>query len=220
MTKKIENFTTPFIMKSNKNQLIVLYIKDKKISSMESSQQTKKIRNDTNQRIRDLGNRYFDVKNLFDKMNLKRDDLFCFGKQLVNDYKQTKEGIRLQNTKKRMKDALICWFAEHFYEDIFMQNSVLLAQLSQLSKNPQKILLKSKSNPIKNKPPKTIEKAQKKKVIPNDDKIVDTNLDFHEAKTNQEIDNFELSNLIQKDNVIQDNISINDNFDFNKIFQF
>ena len=123
-------------MKTYKKQTIILIIKKEQIKYFQPTKQTTNIREDTNTKIRDLGNKYFEIKNLIENLKIKRDDLFYFGKYLEKEYSNVKNGIYLQTQKRRMKDALYCWYTENFYEELMEPNSTLLHQLNELSTNP------------------------------------------------------------------------------------
>lgn len=219
-------------MNADKKKLLIVYIKDLEKITYQADQ-TKNIRNDTNKRIKELGNKFYAMKNLFEKMNLKRDDLFYFGKQLVDEYKGIKNGIHLQNQKKRMKDALICWYCENFFDDIFKNNSLLLQRLFELSKNPFPVSIFKKKTEMSKTQKKSVTKNKNVLVEQiriaekeNSDPVGDDNMKDQDyitlggLKISQEIDTFEypgISNLHSNQN---DEISGNNNFDFMKMLQF
>lgn len=105
---------------------------------MPISQQTMNIREDTNSKIRLLGNKYYVIKNLLDQMNIKRDDLFQVGRELEEELKDQKNIYHLQKQKRRMKDAIYVWFTENFFIEILEKNPVVMTKLYQMSKNSQK----------------------------------------------------------------------------------
>lgn len=220
-------------MNRNKKEIVVLYLKDKNMRMMQTTQQTKNIQDATNKKIKDLGNKFYQIKNLFDRMNLKRDDLYILGKRLEEEFKNEKKDIKLQNQKKRMKDSLICWYAEFFYHEILDINSSVFQQLFQLSLNPNFESNESKyknAKPVKNKKKnetgitknflikKDIEKVQPNIDVDESERI--SLYDEEEARVNKEIDSFDLSNMMRKNSIQDDEKCTNLNFDFSSIFQF
>ncbi|KAK8844337.1 hypothetical protein M9Y10_024551 [Tritrichomonas musculus] len=123
---------------NQKQQIIKIYLKNNQTNFAEVTSQTKNIRNDTNQKIRQLGNKYYSIKAIFEQLNLKRDDLFKVGKELEEEFREIKIGIHLQNQKRRMKEALYCWYAENFFSEIVLQNPSVMNKLYQIS-NDHKI---------------------------------------------------------------------------------
>lgn len=201
-------------MNKNKNDLIVIYKKDRRMNTIEITQQTKYIRETTNQKIRELGNKYYTIKNLFDKMNLKRDDLFLYGKQLVEEFKQKKKGIKLQNSKKRMKDALLCWFTENFYDEIIQPGSIILHNLAQISIHSQCSSIQQKLYSVHNL---TQTMKKKQKLCKNDEpKLEKENEQLIYFKVNNEIDRFDEFYLLTN-NSQKEGKSINSYFDFNAL---
>lgn len=70
-------------------------------------------------KIRKLGNKYYEIKNILEKQNLHKVTLFFFAaKEIESHHKDPKELIPLQNQIKRMKESLYCWFTEYFYDEI------------------------------------------------------------------------------------------------------
>ena len=104
------------------NTVTVLYLKDDQINWIPASDQTKKNRDQINNKIKELGNKYFQVKALFDQMNLRRDHLYFKGQELVDLYKDRKPGLSIHTPSRRMKESLYCWYAENFYCEIFNGN--------------------------------------------------------------------------------------------------
>lgn len=186
------------------------------MSNVHITRQTINIREKTNQRIRDLGDKYFMIKTLFDKYSLKRDAIFTIGKQLEEEFKNIKNGIHLQNQAKRMKEALYCWYAENFFEELTQPNSVLLKRIVENAK----IISFMTSDPClctKNKQPKTTCSDSKK--IPAKQ---NNNNNQNQMKINQEVDTFLFSN-ISNDNVCGNeskSVQHNDNFNFDDLLNF
>lgn len=110
-------------MRANKNPASFLYIKDNYLNWMPESEQTNRMRSKINKKIRLLGDKYYKTKALFERLNFNRDILFLLGKFLEEKYHDTKQGIHLQVQTKRAKEALYCWYAEHFYDELFNDNS-------------------------------------------------------------------------------------------------
>lgn len=104
-------------------------MKNNQINVSSNSEQTQRIREKINIKIKELGDKYFQVKALFDRLNLRRDHLFYKGKELEQIYKDKKKGIHLQTQCCRMKEALYCWYAEHFYKEIFEMGPYLVCFL-------------------------------------------------------------------------------------------
>lgn len=203
-------------MKAEKKEMIVLYIKNKEMNWAPITKQTKSLRDKTNEKIRLLGKKYYIIKEIFDKLNFKRDDIFIIGKELEDEYKDVKQNIHLQNQTRRMKEALYCWYAEHFFNEISIPNSVFLNNL---------IL---KSNRISKKKPisktKTRIKEQKnaftkqiKPPIAKEKENIEPSLII-----NQEIDSFAFSNIskeIRNDESIHA-LEENLNFNFDTFLNF
>ena len=90
------------------------------------TKQTDNLREKTNKKIRLLGKKFYDVKNLFDQHKLHRDVLYYTGKEIEKEY-VTKFNLQFQY--KRNKESLICWYAENFYNEIFSPNSYIMNKL-------------------------------------------------------------------------------------------
>ncbi|KAK8897439.1 hypothetical protein M9Y10_015387 [Tritrichomonas musculus] len=203
-------------MKHGEKDLVMLYIKDCGSSWIPVTSQTQRIRDTTNQKIRELGNKYYLTKFLFEKLNIKRDDLYAFGKKLEDDFKDIKNGLHLKNQCKRMKELLYCWFAEHFFEDIFKKDSILLQQFVDLSKNTNNI--------------KEIQKFRTQDHLRNEIQIeefigkkIENNrmLNYDGLSFNQEIDSFDMSNVysINEDSSNKNESPSNPNFDYAKYLE-
>lgn len=207
-------------MHNRKNEIALLYIKNRKVNQVPIAEQTKRIRKKTNLKIEELGDKYLLIKDLFEKLRIKRDELYFFGKQLEMEYKEIKKGIHLQNQIKRMKEALYCWYAEYFFSEIYQFNSLLLKRLAQFTNNPAVLfsLSKYQSNMMK---------IQKKQIEKQTSKVIKTQMETNEyilpeTKANQEIDSFEYSNINMENSNQKDSTISSDNnmFDFEKLLNF
>ena len=67
-------------MKEMKKNSIILIIKESQYRKSQITAQTQSMRDDTNQTIRLLGEKYYQVKNVFDRYGFNRDILFSVGK--------------------------------------------------------------------------------------------------------------------------------------------
>ena len=206
-------------MKGDSKDKIMLYIKDSHASWIPIADQTQKIRNSTNLKIRQLGNKYYIIKTLIERLNIKRDDLFKVGKQLEEEYKDNKKGIHLYTQNKRMKESLYCWFAEHFFTEIIQNDSYILRLLAGISKN--KMLIKEmQANQIKK--PKEMQANQ---IIKPKDTIQDMPKykSINDSTFNQEIDTFDFVNDKCVNSTMQNEYlspSVNPNFEYDKLFIF
>ena len=90
-----------FSMKEMKKNSIILIIKESQYRKSQITAQTQSMRDDTNQTIRLLGEKYYQVKNVFDRYGFNRDILFSVGKELEMEYKNVKKDIILKNKKIR-----------------------------------------------------------------------------------------------------------------------
>lgn len=187
--------------KLNKNNKVILFLKNDCIKRTALSNQTANMRNSINERIRNLGNKYYNMKNLLEKLNLKRDFLFLLGKRLVEEYKDIKIGINLQTQQRRMKEGLIAWFAEFFYDDIFNPDSEFINKY--LIQNASK----KSSNAVKTS------NLQKENANVSQTKSI-----FQDIVFNKEIDSFEQSNT-ENDLSTHYSSSKSTNFDFNSLFE-
>lgn len=71
-----------------------------------------------------MGSNYYQIKNLFDKMKFQRDDLFLIGKELEEEFQNSKKEWRMPLSAGMqkifmMKDSLFLWYTENFYDEIF-----------------------------------------------------------------------------------------------------
>lgn len=118
-----------FRMNENKKVTSIIYVKNNYLNWMPSTEQTKRIRSTINSKIRELGDKYYKTKAFLERMNFHRDDLYRLGKYLEELYKNKKKGVHLQVQTKRSKEALYCWFAEHFYNELLNMNSSFWVKL-------------------------------------------------------------------------------------------
>lgn len=182
-------------------QIITLYLKNNETNWMPISQQTMNIREDTNQKIRLLGNKYYVIKNLLDQMNIKRDDLFQVGRELEEELKDQKNIYHLQKQKRRMKDAIYVWFTENFFIEILEKNPVVMTKLYQMSKNSQKsnnlkvkLLTKNKNNKQANSTILTNENRPKNQT----EQSIQNSQDFENDETELSIQNSQKQALYHK----------------------
>ena len=84
-----------------------------------------------------LGDKYYKTKAFFERLNIRRDNLFFLGKHLEEQFKPIKKGIHLQAQAKRMKEALYCWYAEHFYDEIFESSPLFYEALNPVITAPE-----------------------------------------------------------------------------------
>lgn len=193
-----------------------LYLNKNQINCIPVSKQTQSIRNKTNLKIRELGSKYYNVKRLFDKLNFHRDFLFTTGKELEQEFKNQKEGILLQSQCRRSKEALICWYSEFFYSELFTPNSNVLLKLVNDVNNTSVIKKKVNHNNDKastqndisiNQVPINTEKTQE----------IQESLFLDGIIFNKEIDSFDYK--IEKSN--NDNDTSNQSFfDYDKLLNF
>ncbi|KAK8839207.1 hypothetical protein M9Y10_032136 [Tritrichomonas musculus] len=208
-------------MNTQKREIAICFIKNNGMN-WTISQQTKNIREKTNKKIRTLGNKYYIIKNIFDRLKFKRDDLFEIAKELETEYQKTKQNIHLQNQIRRMKEAMVCWYCENFFEEIVQPNSALIRKMIEMtngsslvkSSHSQTKTKKSKNSSTKSKSntPTTIQISKKPKK--NEKNHQNNNFDF---SINQEIDSFDPTTMIT-DNSFYENT--NENFNFEKFLNF
>lgn len=184
------------------NQSILIFVKDNRLNQIPITNQTMNIHNKTNTKIRELGDKYYETKKIFDRLKIQRDNLFVLGKYLEEEYKDKKDGIKLQSQMKRSKDALICWFSEFFYDEMFDPKSKILQRLIAIQNTifPKKVEIltkKSKKSHSKNMQIE-IESPKKENIIPDSTNIISNEENdistSNELKFNQEIDTFDYPN--------------------------
>ena len=170
------------------------------------SQQTQNMRNKTNLKIRELGNKYYNIKYIFDQLNIGRDNLFKLAREFEEQFKTKKQNVHIPASFIRMKELIICWFAEFFYEEISQPDSQIISQflsMAKLHKTQSKNNKKNLSNiqPKRNKTG-TKQKNLIKQSLSNYEKNEtiykinknEENSKISHFKANEEIDNYIYSN--------------------------
>lgn len=199
-------------MKTFPKTILTLFIKDNKTNWTPVTKQTQTIRDRTNNKIKNLGQKYYQVKRIFDQNNIQRDYLFEFGRKIEEQYKDIKKIEHLQSQCKRMKEALVCWFSENFFSEITQPNSPLLNEL----------ILWNRINLNKTKKTKSkIDKrnVQKNKNLPiniNENKIMTAKKDMMELDSEQININTTITNEINANEIdtLPTNQGINNSFSF------
>lgn len=196
-------------MDYEKKEIKILIIKNNKANWNPITTQTKNIRDNTNRKIKILGDKYFKVKALFDQLNLQRDNLFDLGRELEKVYSDTKPDIHLPTSSRRMKDSILCWYASNFFDDIFTQGSYVLNKLLQISKKSSNDIKSQRIN-VKKKQRTKVEKVDKTQSLNehNIQRMISNNNNFQiiqGSRMNDEIDSFQLG----------DESTSNSNFDTN-----
>lgn len=208
-------------MESSSKEKMIIYIKDGSPEMMTVREQRQNQREITNLLIDQLGQKYYQIKFLFEKLNIKRDELYYIGKELENSYKDVKKDIHLTNQQVRTKDSLYCWFAQHFYSEIFDPNSSILDTIIDY-KYMFEITSTKEKNKIKNKIKKDTKQNGEKvvKVKPKKE-LCNITENLPNLKMNQEIDDFEIPCCSRKGK-FQDvqKEPINLNFDFSQLLDF
>ncbi|KAK8870151.1 hypothetical protein M9Y10_008028 [Tritrichomonas musculus] len=184
----------------------ILYLKNNQANWCPPNKQTLHIRENANFKIRILGNKYFEIKNLFEKLNIHRDTLFNAAKEIENNYKELKKLSPLRNQSKRLKDSLIIWFTENFYEELTNKNP----HIFRIIKSAQGCELLSK---FQSKQVEVVRKPKPKTKVKNIYYV-------SEEKGTQELNDNVLANTEIDDytTVSNEESSSNMNFDFNKFF--
>lgn len=119
----------------NKEIHSLIYVKENSPKVIHENSQTEILREQTNKSIRELGNKYYQIKNILEQINIRRDVLYDIGKKLEEEYKKTKYIKPLKAKNRRMKDSLFCWFAENFYFEIMAPNSFIVEKIKQYKNN-------------------------------------------------------------------------------------
>lgn len=202
-------------MKSRTNDRLIIFIRHNELKKAPITHQTQNMRDNINSRIRYLGKKFYEVKKIFEQMNIHRDILFQVGKDLEKEFQDIKVGIKLAATSRRMKEALLCWFCDYFYDEIITPNSPILIKLkaAQLQYDINVIQNKIKSSSSVNTIPKT-KVADTGKLRKKQKKSEKRNSFALQLKANEEIDNFNFSN-IYNDNSDEENSSVSENFVYN-----
>lgn len=203
-----------------KKPITLLYLKKNSTSWMQISKQTQTIRDSANKKIRMLGNKYYNVKLLFEQLHLKRDRLFLVGRELEEEFKSKKKVGHLLTQAKRMKECIIAWYTEFLYDEIFQKNSIVIRRLlgvDSLLKDDghEKEELDQPTAQIEFSPPYN-QSAQadiiedKKSAILIDNSSLLTNLKF-----NKEIDSIDDDDYINMENKANDGEDQDQNLNFN-----
>lgn len=205
-------------MNIHKKNAVTIYIKDSQIRSQITAQ-TQNMRDEINQKIRDFGPKYYQIKTIFDKISINRDVLFEIGKKLESEYKNIKKDILLQKKNRRMKEAIICWFVQNFYSELTESNSTILNRIIEAQQEYKLYNMNLLNLKIKAKQPKQkLRKAQINKEISQNTSQVhfdrSSKINLMEMKVNTEIDNYDAVNGIQDTTHDDNNSSNNSNFNF------
>lgn len=195
-------------MKQIKDGKVILFLKNDQANWVQTSNQTKNIRDKTNKKISNLGNKYYTIKNILEKMNIKRDDLFMIGKDLEKEYKDIKRINHLQCQQRRMKESLYCWFAENFFEEIVMKNKEIINKLNQIPNN------KNSSNILKHKIKKATQKTEKKNQLA----IQNDSENFITIQQNTKVDKAIDQHMLNSSNNMINEIENNDSIEVSNSF--
>lgn len=183
------------------NNTTIIYVKKSQTNISEPNQQTLKLRENANSKIKIFGNHFYEIKNIFDRINLRRDSLYYAGKEIEKRFSNIKKITPLQNQYKRLKDSLLVWFTENFYSELINQNQLVY----EIIRSVQSVEYFTKVNQrmdhinIKKNKKNSDEKIEKHDTI-----VLNKNL-----MANTEIDEY---NTLQTEE--------NTNFDFNKYLLF
>ncbi|KAK8861083.1 hypothetical protein M9Y10_012778 [Tritrichomonas musculus] len=208
---------------------IILYVNDSHSNWIPATDQTQYIRDRTNQKIKELGKKYYYIKSLFDSMGLQRDNLFYLARKLETQYEERKPGIHIPASCKRMKDAIYTWYADNFYTEIVSNNPEIMIQLQEIRsphRNSSISKLSDKSFTQKKKTPNQNKKNQKtaritqvisKTIIEVQDNPITENTDYEyksflNLQVNEEIDNLDFSNISNDKEYDKDSSCSNPNF--------
>ena len=102
---------------------------------------TDKLRDQTNKSIKELGDKYYQIKLILERINIRRDVLYDIGKKLEEEFKRIKYIVPLKAKNRRMKDSLYCWYTENFYNEMILPNSPFIGKIKEY--NNQSRLQKS-----------------------------------------------------------------------------
>lgn len=221
------------IMKKQKPQ-IILVVNNLHSNFIPATGQTQFIRDRTNKKIKELGDKYYNIKSLFDSLGLQRDALFGLARKLEIKYKDIKPGIHIETRDKRMKDAVYTWFADNFYTEIFSNDARIIEELFAIRKVPKSSSSIKPPKCQKKKPTKRIAKTAKliENSNLNQDDIINSSItnDNHEPfqgpniyisftklKVNEEIDELDNSNNNNDDISSKDSLNCNPNFNLDLI---
>lgn len=199
-------------MKTFPKTILTLFIKDNKTNWTPVTKQTQTIRDRTNNKIKNLGQKYYLVKRIFDQNNIQRDYLFEFGRKIEEQYKDIKKIELLQSQCKRMKEALVCWFSENFFSEITQPNSPLLNELILWNKINLNKTKKTKSKIDK----RNIQKNKNLSINTNESKTMTTKKDMMELDSEQININTTITPEINANEIdtLPTNQGINNSFSF------
>ncbi|KAK8900146.1 hypothetical protein M9Y10_002469 [Tritrichomonas musculus] len=208
-----------------KKPITLLYLKKNSTSWMQISKQTQTIRDSANKKIRMLGNKYYNVKLLFEQLHLKRDRLFLVGRELEEEFKSKKKVGHLLTQAKRMKECIIAWYTEFLYDEIFQKNSIVIRRLlgvDSLIKDDdhEKEELDQPTAQIEFSPPNN-QSTQADIIDSNDieDKksaiLIDNSSLLTNLKFNKEIDSIDDDDYINMENKANDGEDQDQNLNFN-----
>lgn len=205
-------------MKKSKDK-VILIVNNLQSNWIPATHQTQFLRDRTNEKIKELGPRFYNIKNLFNSWGLQRDSLFNLARKLESQYYDKKPGIHIQTRDKRIKDAIYIWFAENFYNEILSNDKKIIQELLSIRKSPNKVVIKKRSKQQNQKPnnrttKKTPQIAKLTEIEKQDNTIIDdlpSNTIFNNLTVNEKIDELEFSN-IKKDKLPTDDTYINPNF--------
>lgn len=116
-------------MKHNKEIHSYICVKDNTPKIINGNSQTEILRDQTNKSIKELGNKYYQIKYILERINIHRDALYNIGKRLEEEYKKLKYIKPLKAKQRRMKDSLYCWYAENFYNEMIQPNSFFIEKI-------------------------------------------------------------------------------------------
>ena len=108
-----------------------IYVNNNSSEIITPNSQTEKLRDQTNKSIKELGYKYYEIKRILERINIRRDVLYDIGKQLEEEYKRIKYIVPLKAKNRRMKDSLYCWYTENFYFEMMQPNSPFVEKIKQ-----------------------------------------------------------------------------------------
>ena len=209
-------------MKKNcQHEVKWLFLKSDQMNWIPVSKQTQSIHENINSKIRQLGDKYYQVKHLFDQLNLRRDFLFFVGREIEEDFKNQKKGIHLQTQYRRSKEALTCWFTEFFYNELFYPDSPILNRLKESGNKETSKKLKKNNSDNNNSKLHNNQLLKEKKVKDAKEQLIGISNSslFSDMKFNKEIDNFQCCNDEKEDSNNSPLIQ-NVNFNYDQLLNF
>ena len=105
-------------MKPKSSTLPSLVVNDTTVEIKSSKNQTELYREITNKKIRELGEKFYQTKAFLERLDLNRKNLIGFAEYLAQKYQDKLMSKKLPPQTKRMKEALYCWYVEHFYDEM------------------------------------------------------------------------------------------------------